>query len=258
VDLIWDTNFQSLFLSPLIGAVMGLLLTYLFTPAPDHPTTVNIAYSQVLRIFYTEVHHHYHGSSSEGGEAFGFGFFLMAGSAWLYLEHGLAVIGVLTFIAAFIIVAAVTFFITRRLLEQAGEGWLFRLAWPALVAIVAAILALQDRAVVDYMVANGMNFSYFVSGKANSDLFWSILYHTLGMPFLVGALAFSVIAILHQIALGSLADPEDIYSFRGWIVRKTHRIGGSTGFFMSFLFLGMSWLCLSGKALELVLQLTAH
>jgi len=99
-----------------------------------------------------------------------------------------------------------------------------RLAWPAVVAILAAILALHDQAVVDYLVANGVNFRYFVS-IAGSEFFTTMLYHTAGMLFLVGALAFSIIALLHQIALGGLTDPEDIYSFRGWIIRKTLRIG---------------------------------
>jgi hypothetical protein len=256
VDLIWNGNFQSLFLSPLIGAVMGLILTYLLTPSPDRPTNANIAYSQVVRIFYTEVHHHYHSSRSEDGEAFGLGFILMAISAWLYLDHGQTVLAILTSIAAFIILASATFII-RRLLAQAGEGWLFRLTWPAVVALLAAILAIQDQAVVNYLIANGMNFRYFMS-IAGSEFFTTMLYHTIGMLFLAGALAFSIIALLHQIALGSLTDPEDVYSFRGWIVRKTLRIGGPLGFVISFLFLGMSWLCLNGEALDLVHQLSSR
>jgi hypothetical protein len=252
LNLIWNA-FQNLFLSPLIGAVMGLILTYLFTPPLDYPTNVNIAYSQVVKIFHTEIHHHYHGSKSEDREAFGFGLILMAVSTWLYLDHGQTVLAVITFVAAFILVSSATFII-MRLLAQAGEGWLFRLAWPAVVAVLAAILALQEQAVVDYLVANGMNFRYFVS-IVGSEFFTTILYHIVGMPFVVGALAFSIIALLHQIALGSLTDPEDIHSFRGWIIRKTLRIGGPSGFAMSFLFLGMSWLCLSGKALDLVHQL---
>jgi len=255
MNLIWE-NFENLFLSPLIGAVMGLILTYLFTPPPDHPTSVNMAYSQVIRIFHTEIHHHYHGSKSEDREAFGFRLFLMAGSAWLYLNHGQTVLAVLTFVAAFIIVSSATF-ITMRLLAWAGEGWLVRLAWPAVVAILGAILALQDQAVVDYLVANGMNFRYFMS-IWGSERFTAMLYHTVGMPFLVGALAFSLIALLHQIALGSLTDPEDVYSFRGRIIRKTLRFGGPSGFAMSFLFVGMSWFCLSGKALDLVHQLSGR
>ncbi len=235
---------------------MGLVLTYLFTPPPDHPTNANIAYNKVVRIFYTEVHHHYHGSRSEDGGVFGFGFILMAVSAWLYLDYGQTVLAVLTFIAAFIVVASVTF-ITRRLLAQAGEGWLFRLAWPAVAAILATMLTFQDQTVVDYLKINGMNFRYLVS-IAGNERFWTMSYHTAGMPFLVGALAFSIIALLHQIALGSLTNPEDIYSFRGWIVRKTLRIGGPSGFFLSFLFLGLSWLCLSGKALDLVHQLSGR
>jgi hypothetical protein len=254
VTLIWNGNFQNLFLSPLIGAVMGLILTYLFTPPLDDPTNVNIAYSQVVKIFHTEIHHHYHGSKSEDREAFGFGLILMAVSAWLYLDHGQTVLAVITFVAAFILVSSATF-IMMRLLARAGEGWLFRLAWPAVVAVLAAILVLQEQAVVDYLVANGVNFRYFVS-MVGSEFFTTMLYHTIGMPFLVGALAFSIIALLHQIALGSLTNPEDIYSFRGWIIRKTLRIGGPSGFAMSFFFLGMSWLCLSGKALDLVHQLT--
>lgn len=232
---------------------MGLILTYLFTPSPDQPTNASISYNKVVRIFYTEVHNHYYGSRSEDREAFGFGVILMAVSAWLYLDYGQTVLAVLTFIAAFIFVASFTF-ITRRLLAQAGEGWLFRLAWPAITAILAAILTFQDQPVADYLTVNGMNFRYFVS-IVGSERFSNMLYHTAGMPFLVGALAFSIIALLHQIALGSLADPEDIYSFRGWIVRKTLRIGGPSGFFLSFLFLGLSWLFLSGEALHLVHQL---
>jgi hypothetical protein len=235
---------------------MGFILTYLFTPSPDYPTNVNIAYSQVVKVFHTEIHHHYHGPKSEDGEAIGFGLILMAVSAWLYLDCGQTVLAVLTFVAAFTVVSSATF-ITMRLLARAGEGWLFRLAWPAVVAILAAILALQEQAVVDDLVANGMNFRYFRS-MVGSDFFWTVLYHIAGMPFLVGALAFSIIALLHQIALGSLTNPEDIYSFRGWIIRKTLRIGGPRGFAMSFLFLGMSWLCLSGKALDLVHQLTGR
>jgi hypothetical protein len=256
VNLIWNGNFQSLFLSPLIGAVMGLILTYLFIPPLDHPTTVNIAYSQVVKIFHTEIHHHYHGFKSEDREAFGFGLIVMAVSAWLYLDYGQTVLAVLTFVAAFILVSSATF-ITMRLLAPAGEGWLFRLAWPAAVAILAMILAFQDQAVVDYLGAKGMNFRYFVS-IAGSEFFTTMLYHIVGMVFLVGALAFSIIGLLHQIALGSLTDPEDIYSFRGWIIRKTLRIGGPSGFAMSFLFLGISWLCLSGKALDLVYQFSGR
>jgi hypothetical protein len=256
VDLIWNGNFQSLFLSPFIGAVMGFILTYLLTPPSDRPASVNIAYSQVIGIFHTEVHHHYHGSKSEDGEAFWVGLILMAVSAWLYLGYGQTVLAVLTFIAAFIVVASVTF-ITRRLLARAGEGWLFRLAWPAVVAILAAILVFQDKAMVDYLTANGMNFRYFAS-IVGSTFFTTMLYHIAGMPFLVGALAFSAIALLHQIALGTLVDPEDIYSFRGWIVRKTLRIGGPNGFILSFLFLGVSWLCLSGEALDLFHQLSGQ
>ena len=211
VNLIWNGNFQSLFLSPLIGAVMGLILTYLFTPPPDRPTNADIAYDQVVKIFYTEVHHHYHAPKSEDGEAFGFGFILMAISAWLYLDHGQTVLAFLTFAAAFIVVASATF-IMRRILARAGEGWLFRLAWPAVVAILAAILALQDQAVVDYLIAKGMNFRYFVS-IAGSEFFWTMLYHTAGMPFLVGALAFSIIALLHQIALGIWLSPKTFIAF---------------------------------------------
>jgi hypothetical protein len=211
---------------------MGLILTYLFTPPPDQPTNANIAYSQV--VFYTEVHH-YHGSRSEDREAFGLALILMPVSAWLYLDYGQTVLAVLIFVAAFIVIASATF-ITRRL--RAGEGWLFRLAWPAVMAILAAILAFQEQTVVDYLIAKGMNFRYFVS-ILGSEFFTTLLYHTAGMPFLVGALALSIIALLHHIALGSLTDPENIFSFRGWIVRKTLRIGGPIGFFLSFLFLGL-------------------
>ena len=232
---------------------MGLIFTYLFTPAPENPTNVNLAYSQVVNIFHTEINHHYHGSKSEDGEAFWFGLILMAVSAWLYLNYGQTVLAVLNFVAAFILVSSATF-ISMRLLARAVEGWLFRLAWPAVVAILVAILALQDQAVVDYLVENGMNFRYFMS-IVGSESFTAMLCHVAGMPFLVGALSFSIIALLHQIALGSLTDPGAIYSFRGRIIRKTLRIGGPSGFAMSFLFLGMSWLCLSGKALDLVHQL---
>jgi hypothetical protein len=233
---------------------MGLILTYLFTPSLDSSTNVNIDYSQVVKIFHSEIHHHYPHSKAEDGEAFGFGFILMGVSAWLYLNYGQTVLAVLTVVAAFIFVSSATF-ITMRLLARAGEGWLFRLAWPAVVAILAAILALQDQAAVDYLIANGVNFRYFMSIFL-SERFIQIFFHVTGMPFLVGALAFSIIALLHQIALGGLTDPEDIYSFRGRVVRKTLRIGGPSGFVMSFLFLGMSWLCLSGKALDLVHQLS--
>jgi hypothetical protein len=229
VNLIWNGNFQSLFLSPLIGAVMGFILTYLFTPPPDHPTNINIAYNQVVTIFHTEVHHHYHGSKSEDGGAFWFELsLLMAVSAWLYLTHGQTVLAALTFIAGFIVVASATF-ITKRRLARAGEGWLFHLAWPALVAILVAILVIQEQAVVDYLIANGMDFRYFVS-IAGSEFFITMLCHIAGMPFLVAALAFSIIALLHHIALGSLSAPEDIYSFRAWIVRKTRRVGGPSAF----------------------------
>jgi hypothetical protein len=256
VDLIWNGNFQSLFLSPLIGAVMGFIITYLFTPPSDRSANVNIAYSQANRNFYNEVHHHYHSSKSEDGTAFGFAFILMLVSAWLYLNYGRTVLAILTFIALIIAVASVTF-ITRRLLAQAGEGWLFRLAWPAMVAILAAILVFQDKTVVNSLAANGMNFSYFVS-IAGSTFFTTMLYHIAGIPFLVGALAFSAVSLLHQIALGTLTDAEDIYSFHGRIVRKTRRIGGPTGFILSFLFLGVSWLCLSGEALDLIHQLSGR
>ena len=160
---------------------MGLILTYLFTPPLDYPTNVNIAYGQVVKIFHTEIHHHYHGSKSEDREAFGFGLILMALSAWLYLDYGQTVLAVLTFVAAFIVVSPATF-ITMRLLAQAGEGWLFRLAWPAVVAILAAILALQEEIVVDYLVANGMNFRHFLS-IAGSDFFTTMLYHIAGSRF---------------------------------------------------------------------------
>jgi hypothetical protein len=256
VDLIWNSNFQSLFLSPLIGAVMGLLLTYLFTPSPNHSTTSNIAYSQVARIFYSEVHHHYHGSKSEDGDAFVIGLFVMGVSAWFYLDHGQTVLRMLTFVAGFIVLASFTF-ITKRLLTGAGQGWLFHLAWPAVVAIGGAILALQDQGVIDYLVANGINFRYFIS-IIGSEYITTLFYHVAGMPLLVGAMLNSIIAIVHQIALGSLTDPEDIYSFRGWIVGKTLRVGGRTGFFMSFLFLGVSWLCLSGEALILIHLMIGH
>jgi hypothetical protein len=74
--------------------------------------------------------------------------------AWLYLDHGRTVCAFLTLVAAFIIVASATF-ITRRLLPGAGEGWLFRLAWPAVVAVFAGILALQHPPVVDALATSG-------------------------------------------------------------------------------------------------------
>ena len=62
VNLIWNGNFQSSCLSPLIGGCDGLILTYLFSPPSDRPANVNIAYSQVVRNFHAEIHYHYYGS----------------------------------------------------------------------------------------------------------------------------------------------------------------------------------------------------
>ena len=240
VNLIWNSNFQSLFLSPLIGALMGLLLTYLLTPPTDTKTTANKSYVQAVHIFYKEVHHYYHGASPENDPSLLLGFLLMGGTTWLYITDGEVLIKVLQSIAAFILFASLTF-IMRRLLAQAGEGWLFRFACPTLIAILSLILLFYDENAMSSIVRDGLNFHDFLRMFGHKS-FFIVGFSAGGLLFLAGALVFSLIALIHQIAFGSMIDPEGIFSLRGRIVRKTANASRATGFVLSFVFLGMSWL----------------
>jgi hypothetical protein len=247
--LIWDQNFQSLFLSPLIGAVMGAVLAWFTTRPADQQAAVNVSYIQAVNVCNTAVH--YHGTDGQDrGAALLFGFVVALGSAWLYVEHGPEVIQVVTSLASFTLFASLAIVMKKRL----GKGWLFHLLWPAFVSVGAFVLALQANETVDHIDSIGMTFRDFWSlFRSNNKAFYYILFQALGLVFcVVSALCISGVALLHQIALGDLTDVENVYGFRRSLIQRTRRLGGPSACFFSFLFLGFAWMLINGQVLRLI------
>jgi hypothetical protein len=250
--LVWDQNFQSLFLSPLIGAVMGTVLAWLTTRPADQQAAVNVSYIRVVNVFNTTVHYHGAGTEDRGATLL-IGAVVAFGSAWLYVEHGPEVLQVVTSLAGFVLCASLTFVIKKRLIIQSGEGWLFHLFWPAVVSVLSYVLILQATEMVNDIASEGMTFHNFRSlFWINTKLFYYILYQALGLVSVVLALCTSGVALLHQIALGGLTDPENIYGFRGELIRRTRRLGGPIAFLVSIAFLVVAWMLISGQALRLI------
>jgi hypothetical protein len=241
-SLIWDTNFQSLVLSPLIGAVMGLALTLLFTPPAGHSVYVNIPYTQFITIFNTTIHNRYYGANAkeEAGEALG----VFIVSTWLYLKQGQAIIAISTFLSAFIFFASFSFAV-KFLIEQPGSGWLLRLSCPMITSAVAYVLCIRSREILDYFIIHGMSLV-------------DALYEGVGILFIVLALYSSTKAVLHQIAFAGLADPSDIFGVRGWLIRHTEKAGGPGGCIRSFGAATFAWLIISGMLIQLVSSFTGR
>jgi hypothetical protein len=199
---------------------------------------VNIPYQQFVTIFNTTVHSHYDGTTTkeEAGEAVA----LFIIGTWLYLKQGQAiiVIAISTFLSALIFFASLSF-TAKFLIEQPGSGWLLRLLCPIITSATAYVLCLQSQEIFDYFLIYGVSLI-------------DALYGAVGILFIVLALYNSTKAVLHQIALSGLTDPNNIFGIRGWLIRHTERASGPRGCIRSPGAVTFAWLIISGMIIQLV------
>jgi hypothetical protein len=240
--LIWNPNFQSLFLSPFIGAVMGLALALLFTPPAGQSVYVNIPRRQFLTILNNTAHHYHYGPSDNEKRAEVSGIFII--SAMLYLIHGQTIITISTFLSAFIFFASLSFTV-KFMTEEPSAGWL-HLSCPIVTSAIAYVLCLDAQEI----------FNNFLITRPNAfDLTYSpTLLHKGAGPilFIVLALYSSTEVILREIALAGLTDPEDVFvGFRGWLIRHTERASGPRGWMRSLGAVVFAWFLMSGTLLQL-------
>ena len=246
--LIWN-HFESLFLSPLIGAVMGLVLALLFTPSAGQSIYVNIPRRQFLTILNNTVHHHHYGPSDNEKRAEVLGIFIIGGM--LYLIHGQTIIAISTFLAAFIFFASLSF-AAKFVTQEPDAGW-FRLLCSIVTSAIAYVLCLNAQDVFN---------DFLITRPARFDLTYSLaLVHKGAAPiiFIVLALYGSTEIILREIALSGLTDPEDIFAgFRGWLIRHTERASGARGWMRSLGAVVFAWLLMSGTLMEVISSFTGR
>jgi hypothetical protein len=97
----------------------------------------------------------------------------------------------------------------------------------------------------------GVNFSIFSPWHWNGEKVEIVTTQAAGIFGLFFALYNSLLAVVHYISLASLTSPEDIFGFRGRLVRKTKRAVSPR----SFISLVVAWLLISGTLSELIRNL---
>jgi hypothetical protein len=220
----WDL-FQNLFLSPLIGAIMGLLLGWWLAPPPGQRTTIQFSYTNVVNSFNTTIYNY--GQQYEDNQqtaAFAIGIVIL----FIYVKFGYLVFQVLTFFAALIVTVDLVFLILG--LQQGKVGWIANFIWPLIPIAITSSLLLSAFEVYQALQANGPitleSFKYF---SVRKDLF--IFSQAVGTAGIGVTLYASSSIIAHYACLGSLTDPGDPNSTRWRMAARTRRFVSVGGYF---------------------------
>jgi hypothetical protein len=231
----WDL-FQNLFLSPLIGAIMGLILGWWFSPPAGQQTTIQFAYTNIVNSFNTTIYNY--GVRDEGHKLDEANLVFGGVVLFLYVNYGYLVFQVLAFFATLVVAFDLVFLLSER-----GEvGWIVNLIWPVLAIAVAGYLLLLAFEIYQAEQANGpMSLVAVVQNLLNRyGLF--VLCQAVGTACVAAALFGSGMAITYYACLGSLADAGDINSARWKIAVWARRFSGISGFLRIFILLTMAYL----------------
>jgi hypothetical protein len=196
-SLIWNTNFQSLFLSPLIGAIMGIVLVWFFSAPAGERTTIRLSYVRVANIFYTEIHNHFHGATDDHSqEAVALG--ILVAALFVYADYGLLAIQIIGFVAALTIGFGAVFVVLG--LRDRAPDWVIRFVWPVLAAVFACYLLLMATDVMQALSAEpgGLSFAKVIP-KILSRYGFFVLFQALGVG-LVGSSLIGIVAAVSYYA----------------------------------------------------------
>jgi hypothetical protein len=249
-SLIWNSNFQGLFLSPLIGAVMGVVLGYFFSPPAGQRTTIQLSYVNVVNSFNTEIHNHFHGvadDNSQGVVQLG----IVVAMIFVYANYGLLALQIIGFVAAIIIGFGAVFIV--RDLRDGAQGWFIRFVWPMVAAAFACYLLLAAsgtlRALSDQ--PGGLSFAT-VSSNLFSRYGAFVAFQALGTALVGSALLGCGAALLYYAALGTMPEPADIFEAKARIAVWARRFSRLNGLLIICLQLGFAWLLISLQAYQWV------
>lgn len=250
-----DPVVQGLFLSPLIGAVMGLVLTAMVQP-PGPSMHSPITVSETRIIFRQEIQVR-HGSQDDGSWLLPTAVILVFILTWAYARYagvGLTLWAAvtLTFIS-FNLAATIVALIKRELLG----AWIAYIALP--LAALLASLWLVERA-KQSLIPGAMEAAahygivdFYLKVLNNSQRHWLL---TQGLGVLIGAVATLLAAgrLTHYVALSNQRGSGWLASFWRQIAWITRRAAGGAGLFFAIFLYATSAIFISGLAYSWLTQ----
>lgn len=256
-DWILNSHVQSLFLSPLIGAIMGMVLSWIFSPPArkvQNTALPSAAYYDRRQFYRTEIHHHhYREGTDQKGEAFlVICFILPIILAWAYIHYSLIAILVISSLAWALFFFSLSYIIIGYSFGWLnGAGWIYRLSRPLIICVIILMLLKEAQGYAAYYHEHsaGVTMSDIIK-NFNHQYVAFTAFQALGILSIMIALLLLFVMNVHYTALGGLVRQDQ--TVRVAIVHNTEFASTWLSFLGVALLLGLAWGLITGKVYSLL------
>ncbi|WLA07535.1 hypothetical protein MO328_14075 [Xanthomonas translucens] len=252
-----DPAVQGLFLSPLIGAIMGLILTFLVQAPPSaapHPETIH----QTRIVFIKQVRSR-RIQSEDGPLVLGAAIFMAFVITWVYARYAVDAIRCWNFATLSFLSFNVASAIAGVMKREITANWLAYLAFPMVALVASLYLAVK--------ASNGLipNAAELASRYGIIDFYFKVLNAsqrnwmlTQSLGIIVGLFATLIAAmrLTYYTALSNQRGGGWWASLWRYVAFFTRRLDGFSGVALAIIFYGLSWVLLSGIVYGWLMQRT--